>query len=149
MSARDRKRLRLAHAKPVLDAFKGWLDAQALIVLPKSVMGQAMAYSLNQWAALNTYLEDGDLAIDNNPAERAIRGIALGRRNWLFAGSHEGGERAAILYSMIESCKRHGVDPFEYLRDVIGSIAGVPPKRIGELMPVNWMAAKSERAKAA
>jgi hypothetical protein len=79
MSPRDRKRLRQAHAKPALDAFKAWLDAQALIVLPKSVMGQAMAYSLNQWAALNTYLEDGDLAIDNNPAERAVRGIALGR----------------------------------------------------------------------
>jgi transposase len=149
MSARDRKRLRLAHAKPVLDAFKVWLDAQALIVLPKSIMGQAMAYSLNQWAALNSYLEDGDLAIDNNPAERAIRGIALGRKNWLFAGSHEGGERAAILYSVIESCKRHGIDPFEYLRDVVGTIAGVPPKRIKELLPANWKAAKVEQAKAA
>jgi hypothetical protein len=79
MGPRDRKRMRLSHAKPVLDAFKVWLDAQALITLPKSVMGQAMAYSLNQWAALNSYLKDGDLAIDNNAAERAIRGIALGR----------------------------------------------------------------------
>jgi transposase len=149
MSPRDRKRLRLAHAKPVLDAFKGWLDAQALITLPKSVMGQAMAYSLNQWAALNSYLKDGDLAIDNNAAERAIRGIALGRKNWLFAGSNEGGERAAILYSVIESCKRHGVDPFEYLRDVIAEIAGVPPRRVKELMPATWKATRQEQSQAA
>jgi len=140
MSALERQQLRWTHAKPVLDAFKIWLDAQALRVLPKSAMGQALGYSLRQWGALNCYLEDGDLAIDNNPAERALRAIALGRKNWLFAGSNDSGERAAILYSVIESCKRHGIDPFEYLRTVIGEIASVPPRRMAELLPATWKA---------
>jgi len=144
-SAPERKLLREAHAKPVLDAFKTWLDAQALRVLPKSAMGQALGYSLRQWGALNCYLEDGDLAIDNNPAERALRAVALGRKNWLFAGSDASGERAAILYSVVESCKRHGIDPFEYLRTVIGEIASVPPRRMAELLPATWKAMRLEQ----
>jgi hypothetical protein len=149
LDALERKRLRRLHAKPVLETFKGWLDAQSLRVLPKSAMGQALAYTLKQWAALNRYVEDGDLGIDNNPAERALRGIALGRKNWLFAGSKAGGDRAAILYSVVESCKRHGIDPFEYLRDVIGTVAGTPAKKVHELMPANWKAKRLEQIAAA
>jgi transposase len=144
-SGRERKQLRVTHAKPVLEAFKTWLDAQALRVLPKSVMGQALGYTLRQWQALNRYLEDGDLAIDNNPAERALRAVAVGRKNWLFAGSDAGGERAAILYSVVESCRRHGIDPFEYLRDMVTTIQDVPRKRLADLLPAPWKAMKAER----
>jgi hypothetical protein len=148
-SAHDRKLLRWTHAKPVLDTFKTWMDVQALKVLPKSVMGQALGYSLRQWGALNCYLEDGDLAIDNNPAERALRAVALGRKNWLFAGSNESGERAAILYSVIESSKRHGIDPFEYLRAVISEISSVPQRKMVNLLPANWNVMRLEQDKAA
>jgi transposase len=147
--ANERKRLRQIHSKPVLDAFKTWLDTQALMVLPKSVMGLAMGYILRQWQALNRYLEDGDLAIDNNPAERALKAVALGRKNFLFLGSNRGGDRAAVLYSIVESCKRHGIDPFEYIRDVIGKIGGVSTKKVKELMPASWKATRLEHLKAA
>ena len=149
MDAKGRKALRLLHSKPVLDAFKAWLDAQSLRLLPKSVMAQALGYIQRQWLALNRYLDNGDLAIDNNAAERALRGVALGRKNYLFAGSNEGGERAAVLYSVVESCKRHDLDPFEYLRDVLGRIGDVPTKKVKDLMPAAWKAARLEQMKAA
>jgi hypothetical protein len=86
-------------------------------------------YCLRQWAALTRYIEDGSLEPDNNAAERALRGIAIGRKNWLFVGSENGGRRAAILFSLIATCKRHGIDPFAYLRDVLVRISHHLPVR--------------------
>jgi hypothetical protein len=136
LASRERQKLRQKEALPVLRAFGDWMEAQQ--VLPKSAMGQAIQYAQRQWAALCRYVQDGDLAIDNNAAENALRGVAVGRKNWLFEGSDEGGRRAAVVYSLVESCRRHGIDPYAYLRDVIARVGGYPAKRLKELMPANW-----------
>lgn len=139
LPARDRYELRQARSKPVLEALKGWLEEERPSVLPKSPMGMAIQYALGHWPGLKRYVEDGDLAIDNNAAERALRCIAVGRKNWMFAGSQDGGKRAALMYSLIGSCKQHGVNPFEYLRDVLDRISTQPASRIEELFPHNWV----------
>jgi hypothetical protein len=118
----------------VLKAFEAWMEAQQ--VLPKSSIGLAIQYAQNQWPALCRYVEDGDLAIDNNAAENALRGVALGRKNWLFEGSDAGGRRAAIIYTLLEPCRRHGINPYAYLKDVIGRIGEA--KRLLELAPAQW-----------
>lgn len=100
-----------------------------------------MSYSCNQWQALERYARDGRLAIDNNPAERAVKLVAIGRKNWLFADSEAGGKRAAMLYSVIYTCKRMGLDPLEYLRDVLARVAAHPSSKIWELTPRGWMEA--------
>ncbi len=139
LDALARRKLREEKSKPILAEFKEWLDAQALVTLPKSPFGGALTYVFNQWEALRRYLEDGDLSIDNNEAERALRCVAVGRKNWLFAGSPEGGRRAAILYTLVASCKRHKTDPFHYLRDVIRRINTHPMNRIRELLPATYV----------
>lgn len=101
-------------------------------------MGQAITYALNQCDALTVYTTDGDLAIDNNAAENALRRVAIGRKNWLFCGSDNGGKTAAILFSLMATCQRHRVDPFAYLRDVLPRIAAHPYNRLGELLPDRW-----------
>ncbi len=93
---------------------------------------------LARWLALNRCFENGCLSLDNNPAERALRGVAIGRKNYLFAGSDHGGERAAAMYSLIETAKLNGIDPEAYLRDVLARIADHPNNRIAELLPWNW-----------
>ena len=108
-------------------------------------MGEAIGYTLDQWTALTRYLDDGRLDIDNNAAERALRRVAVGRKNWLFAGSDEGGRRAAIFYSLIETCRRHGVEPFAYLRDVLERVSTHPAKDIAALLPDQWKAARETR----
>jgi transposase len=107
-------------------------------VLPKSPMGEAITYALNQWPALTVYATDGDLAIDNNAAENALRRIAVGRKNRLFAGSDRGGRTAAILLSLIATCQRHRVEPFAYLRDVLTRIASHPSSHPADLAPHRW-----------
>lgn len=134
----ERHALRQEKARDWIDHFKVWLEAQRAEVLPKSPFGEAVRYALEQWTALTRYLEDGRLEIDNNRTERALRGVALGRRAWTFAGSDQGGERAAILYSVLESAKRHGLDPFAYLRDVLIRVWTQPQGRIRELLPDQW-----------
>jgi transposase len=137
-SSQERKRLRQEKSLPVLETFRPWLIEQAKGVLPKSPMGGAIQYALGQWEALVRYTTDGDLAIDNNAAERALRTVVVGRKNWLFAGSDDGGRWAAIHYSIIESCKRNKIDPYRYLRDVFTRLAGHPMNRIEEFMPSRW-----------
>ena len=100
---------------------------------------------MDNWIALNRYIDDGDLAIDNNVAERVLRIVAIGRKNWLFAGSDAGAERAAIIYSLIASCKLCEIDPFGYLRDVLDRVSIHPASRIAELTPSSW---KSQRCEA-
>ena len=137
----DRETLRRAEASPALDAFKAWLDVEASRPLPKSPIAQAMQYTLSLWTALTRYVDDGDLEIDNNVAERALRHVVTGRKNWMFAGSDDGGRRAAILFSLVATCKRHDIDPYAYFRDVIGRMPTCPKDRIGELLPQRWKAA--------
>jgi len=139
-----RLELRQQFAVPRLEQFKAWLEAQQVVnggsVLPKSPMGQAITYALNQWETLKVYTTDGELDIDNNAAENALRRIAVGRKNWLFCGSDNGGTTAAILFSLVASCQRHRVDPFAYLRDVLARIAAHPVNRLAELLPGTWKA---------
>ena len=138
LSADERKELRERESKPILDRFRRWIDAEAPGALPKSPMGEAFGYTSNQWQALTRYLEDGRLDIDNNASERELRRVAVGRKNWLFAGSDAGGTRAAVLYSLVATCRRHEIDPFEYLRDVIDRVSTHPMGRIEELLPDRW-----------
>ena len=128
-------------AQPVLTRIRTWLDARVLDTLPKSPLGEAVAYALNQWTALRRFVENGMLEIDNNTAENALRPIALGRKNYLFLGSDEGGRRAAILYSLIRTCERHGVNAWEYLRDVLVRISTHPASAVDELLPHRWQPA--------
>jgi len=134
----DRLALRQEHSKKTIEEFKGWLDREELSILPQSAMGEAFTYARNQWERLTRYLDDGDLDIDNNVAERANRNVAIGRKNWLFAGSDEGGRRAAVLYSVIESAKRNGVEPSAYLADLFARISTHPASRLAELLPDQW-----------
>lgn len=130
--------LRQSRAKPILAQIKNLLKTWASEVLPKSPMGQAIAYADGQWEALNRYTEDGVLSIDNNLAERVLRTVAVGRKNWLFFGADSGGHRAAIVYSLVASCKLCKKDPFAYLRDVLTRVNTHPANRISELTPPNW-----------
>ncbi len=132
------KELRQQHSKPILDEICHRLEDWSIEVLPKSPIGQAVGYARGQWIALNRYTEDGDLAIDNNLSERVLRIVAVGRKNWLFAGSDAGAERAAVIYSLIASCKLCEIDPFEYLRDVLDRISTHPASRIAKLTPSGW-----------
>ncbi len=141
-SRRTEERQRLAG--PVLEAFKAWLDAESLIVLPKAPIADAIGYARNQWGALNRFLEDARLKLDNNAAERQLRRVAVGRKNWLFAGSDEGAERACVLYSLVASCKLHGANPFDYLRDVLVRISDHPARDVLALSPKSWMQAAKD-----
>lgn len=134
----ERRRWRIEQSTPQVAGLNAWIEATLPKLSGKAELAKAMRYALSRWKALTRYLDDGTIEIDNNAAERAIRGIALGRKNWLFAGSDAGGERAASIYSLIETCKLNGIDPEAYLRSVIGQIAGHPAKHVHELLPWNW-----------
>jgi len=146
--AGERRRIRQVRAGPLLADLKSWLEATVARLSRKSELATAIRYALNRWIQLTRYRDDGRLEIDNNAAERAIRTVAVGRKNWLFAGSHEGGLRAAALYSLIETAKLNGVDPEAYLRDLLARIATHPARRLDELLPWNWPG-RQQRAQAA
>jgi transposase len=138
LSAEDRLRLRQLQSQPILEKLHNYLSEIQVEVLPKSPEGRAVRYTLKNWCALTRYCEDGDLPIDNNATERAIRGVAVGRNNWVFFGSDEGGKTAAVLRSFVASCQRVGVDPFVWLKDILSRIADHPITRLAELLPHNW-----------
>lgn len=133
---------RQERSRPLLDRFHTWLEPEASRVLPKSPVRGAMDYTLNNWAALSIYPDDGWLDIDNNEGENSLRGICLGRRNWLFCGSDRGGRAAAIHFSLLASCKRHGHDPWVYFRDVLTRLPAMLPGASEEellmLLPHRW-----------
>lgn len=133
----ERRRQRQARAGPLLEELHDWLSAMVGRVSAKSEIAAAIGYSLTRWKALTRYVDDGRIEIDNNTAERALRGISLGRKNYLFMGSDAGGERAAAIYSLVETAKLNGIDPEAYLRDVLTRIADHPINRIDELLPWN------------
>lgn len=141
-SEAERFLLRQEQARPILKGIRAWLETHAPQVLPKGPMGQAIAYAKGNWEALTRYLEQGFLAIDNNAAERALRGVAVGRKNWLFAGSAEAGCRAAVLMTLVGTCKLQGIDPQAYLADVLVRVATTPASRIDELTPRGWKIAR-------
>jgi transposase len=137
---------RQARSLPVLKQLGDWLEAEAPRVLPKNPFREAMEYTRNNWTALNQYPHRGQLAIDNNAAERALRGIAIGRRNWLFLGSDRGGRAAAVHFSLIASCLRNNVEPFAYLRDLLAHLPTLLPgasrDALRSLLPDRWQPAK-------
>ncbi len=131
----ERRRERHAHAAPILEVFHDWMQTTLNQVSRKSGLAGAIRYALGRWPALTRYRDDGRIEIDNNAAERALRAVALGRKNYLFAGSDPGGERAAALYSLIGTARLNGLDPLAYLREVLERIATHPINRIDELLP--------------
>jgi len=135
-----RVELRQAKSSPILDKIKTWLDAEGPLVLPRSPMAAAITYTLNQWEALNVYTTQGFLTIDNNAAERAMKRVAIGRRNWLFAGNDTAARHAATLYSLIASAERHGLDPQAYLTGVLANIAQTPITQLAQFLPDVWTA---------
>jgi transposase len=140
----ERRAGRQAQAKPLVDSLRQWFEATLSKLSRKSETTVAIRYALSRWDALTRYIEDGDIEIDNNAAERSLRGVALGRKNYLFAGSDAGGERAAAIYSLIGSAKLNGLDPEAYLREVLTRIADHPINRIDELLPWNIGSAPAE-----
>ena len=129
--------LRQEKAVPVLESLGKWMKEQYLQVTPKSPIGKAIAYTLERWTRLSLYAENGMLNIDNNPVENSIRPVALGRKNYLFAGSHYAAQRSGMLYSLLGTCKMHGIEPYSWLRDTLERIATHPINRISELLPHN------------
>jgi hypothetical protein len=140
-SPEERRAARQEHAVPRLNELHQWLEAMLRKTSKKSDLAAAIRYSLTRWSALTRYCEDGRIEIDNSAAERALRCVALGRKNYLFAGSDAGGERAAAFYSLIGTAKLNGLDPEAYLREVFTRIADHPINRIDELLPWNVVAA--------
>jgi transposase len=140
----ERRAVRQAESKPLLDSLRQWLETTLSKLSRKSDTTAAIRYALSRWDALTRYIEDGHIEIDNNAAERSLRGVALGRKNYLFAGSDAGGERAAAIYSLIGSAKLNGLDPQAYLREVMTRIADHPINRIKDLLPWNINPTRAE-----
>jgi len=143
LTAPERLQLRQLQSRPILDKLRGYLLEIEREVLPKSPEGRAVRYTLKNWTALARFCEDGDLEIDNNPTESSIRGVAVGRNNWIFFGSDHGGSTAAVLRSFTASCQRIRVDPFAWFNNVLSRIASHPIPRLSELLPHNWATAQA------
>jgi transposase len=137
-----RKRLRLIHSKPILLEMKTWMEKKKKDgrVLPKSSLGVAIDYTLGQWKTLEEFLKDGNIPLSNNTSERAMRGVVMGRKNYLFFGSEEAAQRGAVFYSILHSCVCLGIHPEEYLSDIVSRLDTHPQKRILELTPAGWLA---------
>jgi transposase len=140
----DTQRLQMRQdlSVPILNQFHQWLTEQRQEVLPKSPLAEALGYAHNNWTALVRYTEAGFLAIDNNVAEREMKRIAIGRKNWLFVGSPHGGQTAAVLMSFTSTCQRLGVEPWAYLQDVLTRLPTTPAEQLDDLLPDHWQAAQ-------
>jgi hypothetical protein len=145
-SPAERKEIRQARSRPLLESMQVWLKTTLAKLSQKSDVAAAIRYALERWSALLRYCEDGRVEMDNNAAERALRAVALGRKNYLFAGSDAGGERAAAIYSLLGSAKLNGIDPEAYLTAVLRRIADHSINRIAELLPWNLLPAKPPAA---
>ena len=133
-----RRLLRQQHAKPVAEALHAWLSEQRPKLAKADVTAKAIDYALSNWTGLTRYLDDGNVPIDNNAAENAVRPLAIGRKNWLFVGSQQAGERAAVVLSLIESAKLNGHDPWAYLKDVFERLPTLKQRDLAQLLPHNW-----------
>ena len=134
----ERLRVRDERSRPLVAELETWLRQQRTKLSAKNETAKAIDYSLKRWPALTRFLDDGRLCMSNNAAERALRGIAVGRHNWTFAGSDAGAERAAVIYTLIETAKLNDVDPRAWLADVLARLPDHPAKRLHELLPWNW-----------
>ncbi len=141
----ERLAARRDRTTPILAKFKEWLDANAKTVLPKTPLGDAIGYTVRQWEALTRFVQDGRLPLDNNVVERDLRGVAVGRANWLFAGSDEGAKRAAVFLSLIQTCRVNKVEPFHYLRDVFDKLGSTSQNRVFDLTPRGWNAVRAAK----
>lgn len=137
LATRERYDLRQKKSLPILAELEAWLKKELTQVTPKSAIGAAIAYSLRLWKRLCRYTDDGRFEIDNNWVENSIRPVAIGRKNYLFAGSHDAAQRAAMIYSFLGSCKKNGVEPFAWLKDVLNRLPDYPVNRLSELLPSN------------
>lgn len=137
MDSPSRHTYRLDHAQPILEELVKWLVREQVNTLPKSPIGKAITYTINRWEYLRAYLYDGELEIDNNLIENSIRTLAIGRKNYLFAGSHNGAKSAAMFYSFFGTCKKHGVNPYEWLKKVLDIIPDYKVNKLQDLLPKN------------
>jgi len=140
LGTQARWQLRQAKAVPVAKMLHSWLTEQRLKLANADATAKAIDYALSSWRALMHYLDDGNVPIDNNAAENAIRPLCLGRKNWLFVGSAQAGERAAVLMSLIESAKLNGHDPWVYLKDVLERLPTLKNRDLAQMLPHNWRA---------
>ncbi|WP_437129005.1 IS66 family transposase [Sphingobacterium tenebrionis] len=138
LSAEQIKERRLEKSLKIINKMGKWIFQEIKKTLPKSQIGKAMAYAYARWDALSAYLNDGNLQIDNNLVENAIRPVALGRKNYLFAGSHEAAQRSAMIYSFFAICKKHEVNPFQWLKYTLLNIASINHKKLKELYSQNY-----------
>ena len=138
MTPQKRKELRLEKSLPVINQMGKWIAEEYQKVLPKSAIGQALAYCANRWTALSNYMLDGVLEIDNNLTENAIRPVALGRKNYLFAGSHEAAQRSAMMYTFFANCKIHQVNPYDWLKYVLENINHTSIQDLHKFYPQNF-----------
>jgi transposase len=136
--AEQRVALRHNRIRPLVGELEGWMRAERARLSRHADIAKAIDYMLKRWPAFTRFLDDGRICLSNNAAERALRGIALGRRSWLFAGSDRGGERAAAIYTLIATAKLNRLDPQAWLADVLRRIADHPASRLDELLPWNW-----------
>jgi len=139
----QRLAVRRERSQNIVEDFEKWLREERKKLSPKGPLAQAVAYSFNRWQVFMRFLADGRICLSNNAAERALRGIAVGRKNWMFCGSDTGGQRAAVMYTLIGSAKLNDVDPKALLADVLARIADHPARRITPLLPWNWKAARA------
>ncbi len=147
LSADERTDLRQRLAKPKIALLKEWLDEMKLVEQPKTKLGEAISYTLNRWPALLVYLDHPFVEISNNASERSIKPMVLSRRNWLFAGSEEGGHTAATIMSLIETCKRLGINPFEYMKDVLTRFPSAKTSQIDNFLPDQWLAQRQSQSR--
>jgi transposase len=148
LPAPERQRVRQERSRPRVEALEAWLHEQYAKLSAANQVAKAIAYSLNHWHGLVRFLDDGRLCMTNNADERALRGIAVGRHNWTFAGSDAGGRRAAAIYTLIETAKLNDIDPQAWLADILARLQDHPAKRIAELLPWNWKLLQQQRAAA-
>jgi hypothetical protein len=148
-SPAERRDARRARSRPLLEGLHVWLKTTMSKLSRKSELAKAIHYALERWPALLAFVDDGRVEMDNNAAERALRTVAVGRKNYLFAGSDTGGERAAAIYSLLGSAKLNGIDPEAYMTAVLRHIADHPINRIAELLPWNLFPAASAKVEAA
>jgi transposase len=145
LSAEQRLVARRERSRKIVEDFEKWLREERKKLSPKGPLSQAVDYSFNRWQVFMRFLADGRICLSNNAAERALRGIAVGRKNWTFCGSDSGGQRAAVMYTLIGSAKLNDVDPKAWLADVLARIADHPARRIAALLPWNWKADRAQQ----
>jgi transposase len=142
----QRLAVRRERSRPLVVDLEIWMRQQRALLSTKNNTAKAINYLFNRWAAFTRFLDDGRVCLTNNAAERALRGVAVGRRNWTFAGSDAGGDRAAAVYTLIETCKMNDVDPQAWLADVLTRLPDHPANKVADLLPWNWKSNQKSKA---